>query len=109
MPATRATFALVVLASACTAFAAPAAMAQPAPRTVDTMTCAEAQRTVQATGRYEKRTGFGSVPIQGVLVVPRGGSTTCPIRSSPSFFIEHTRDVAACVLGYSCERRGPRG
>lgn len=110
MPRPSTAFAFALLAGTGAALVAipPVAWAQSA-RTVDGMTCAEAKRTVKATGRYEKRTGFGSVPIMGVLVGPSENSATCPIRSSPSFFIERTRDVPACVLGYSCERKGPRG
>jgi hypothetical protein len=74
--------------------------------TVDRMTCAAAKKVVQATGGYEKRTGFGALPIRPVNPESRQGY--CPGSSAPVFAIEKTLDNPACVVGYTCERRGPR-
>lgn len=82
---------------------APAAAA-----TVDQLTCTAAQAAVQTSGRYDKRTGFGVVPIIPPRRLATGRSADCPIGSSPSFYVERTTDAPACILGYSCERRDNR-
>ncbi|MFO1147357.1 MAG: hypothetical protein U1E62_03190 [Alsobacter sp.] len=74
--------------------------------TVDRMTCAAAKKVVQATGGYEKRTGFGPLPIRPVIPETRQGF--CPGHSMPVFAIEKTLDNPACVVGYTCERRDRR-
>jgi hypothetical protein len=74
--------------------------------TVDRMTCAAAKKVVQATGGYEKRTGFGPLPIRPVIPESRQGY--CPGHSVPVFTIEKTLDNPACVVGYTCERRDRR-
>jgi hypothetical protein len=86
---------------------ARSAPASRGPLTVDQMTCDAAQRQVLATGRYQKSTSYGVLPMIPPYQI-RGGVANCPVANSPSFFFERTRDVAACVLGYSCERRNNR-
>jgi hypothetical protein len=83
--------------------AAPAAAQA---ETVDRMTCAAAKKVVQATGGYEKRTGFGPLPIRPVNPESRQGY--CPGSTAPVFAIEKTLDNPACVVGYTCQRRDRR-
>lgn len=74
---------------------------------VDRMSCAQAVRVVQSTNGYEKKTGFGTVPIQPVYPVGKTGAF-CPGRLYPAFSVEKTLDNPACVLGFTCERRERR-
>jgi hypothetical protein len=113
LPCLAAVAAVLVLsgepASSSSAKPSPAksAPAGRSPSTVDQMTCDAAQRQVLATGRYEKSTSYGVLPIIPPFQV-RGGVANCPVATSPSFFFERTRDVQACILGYSCERKNNR-
>jgi hypothetical protein len=74
---------------------------------VDRLTCAQAIRVVQTTNSYEKKTGFGTVPIRPVTPVGKTGAF-CPGSLYPLFSVEKTLDNPACVLGFTCERRERR-
>ncbi len=75
-----------------------------AAQTVDRMTCAAARRQVLATGRFEKNTSFGPVPIYG-FVPDDGGPNRCPRDTEQSWYVERTLDNPRCALGYTCNER----
>jgi hypothetical protein len=76
--------------------------------TVDTMSCAAAQRFVQANGSYNKKTGFGPLSIRPVRPLRPGEAANCGPRQYPSFFLERTLDNPSCNLGYNCMTRDIR-
>ena len=76
--------------------------------TVESMTCAAAQRYVQQNGSYNKLTGFGVLPIRPVRPNLPGQAANCGPRQSPTFFLERTLDNPSCNLGFVCERRDNR-
>ncbi len=82
------------------AAAASGLAAQP----VNEMTCAAARRQVLATGRFEKETPFGPVPIYGFLP-DDGGPNRCPRGTDQSWYVERTLDNPRCALGYTCNER----
>jgi hypothetical protein len=76
--------------------------------TVDTMTCAAAQRFVQQNGSYNKKTGFGVLPIRPVRPNLPGQASNCGPRQYPSFFVERTLDNPSCNVGFVCQTRDIR-
>lgn len=89
---------------ALSAFVAMGIAVQAAPakaeRTVDQMTCAQAQNQVKRTKRYYIRTVDGAIPI--THVDPVGGLQPCGRKQRLNHHFVQTRDSARCHVGYTC-------
>jgi hypothetical protein len=73
-------------------------------KTVDQMTCAAAIRQALTTGKYEKRTSFGVIPMFGFFPND-GGPNRCPRDSDQSWNVERTLDNPRCPVAYTCNPR----
>jgi hypothetical protein len=75
-----------------------------AAKTVDQMTCAAAIRQALTTGRYEKQTSFGVIPMFGFFPND-GGPNRCPRNTDQSWNVERTLDNPRCPVAYTCNER----